>query len=91
MWYNQIEYQRKAWYQEINNMMWLLAVNCWNPGLNKLEQITQIGKEQKQEIQLLTEVTEETFSLIERTLEQDGATVQSKCNWLRGTLIVSYG
>ena len=42
------------------------------PGLSE-EQIAQIEKEQKQEQQLLTEVTEETFSPIERTPEQDSA------------------
>ena len=62
------------------------------PGLTT-EQIAQIEKEQKQEQQLLTEVTEETFSPIERTPEQDSAisAVKNAIDLKDGTLIVSYG
>lgn len=62
------------------------------PGLSE-EQIAQIEKEQKQEQQLLTEVTEETFSPIERTPEQDSAisAVKNAIDLKDGTLIVSYG
>lgn len=62
------------------------------PGLSE-EQIAQIEKEQKQEQQLLTEVTEETFSPIERTSEQDSAITEVKnaIDLKDGTLIVSYG
>jgi toxic anion resistance family protein len=62
------------------------------PGLSE-EQIAQIEKEQKQEQQLLTEVTEETFSPIERTSEQESAITEVKnaIDLKDGTLIVSYG
>ena len=62
------------------------------PGLTE-EQIAQIEKEQKQEQQLLTEVTEETFSPIERTSEQENAITEVKnaIDLKDGTLIVSYG
>lgn len=62
------------------------------PGLTT-EQIAQIEKEQKQEQKLLTEVTEETFSPIERTPEQDSAisAVKNAIDLKDGTLIVTYG
>ena len=62
------------------------------PGLSE-EQIAQIEKEQKQEQKLLTEVTEETFSPIERTSEQENAITEVKnaIDLKDGTLIVSYG
>lgn len=62
------------------------------PGLSE-EQIAQIEKEQKQEQKLLTEVTEETFSPIERTSEQESAIAEVKnaIDLKDGTLIVSYG
>ena len=62
------------------------------PGLSE-EQIAQIEKEQKQEQKLLTEVTEETFSPIERTPEQDSAisAVKNAIDLKDGTLIVTYG
>lgn len=62
------------------------------PGLSE-EQIAQIEKEQKQEQQLLTEVTQETFSPIERTSEQESAITEVKnaIDLKDGTLIVSYG
>lgn len=62
------------------------------PGLSE-EQIAQIEKEQKQEQKLLTEVTEETFSPIERTPEQDNAisAVKNAIDLKDGTLIVTYG
>lgn len=57
-------------HQEINNMTGFTVGGklVETPGLTT-EQIAQIEKEQKQEQQLLTEVTEETFSPIERTPE----------------------
>lgn len=55
-------------YQEINTMTGFTVGGklVETPGLTT-EQIAQIEKEQKQEQQLLTEVTEETFSPIERS------------------------
>ena len=55
-------------HQEINNMTGFTVGGklVETPGLTT-EQIAQIEKEQKQEQQLLTEVTEETFSPIERS------------------------
>lgn len=81
-------------YQEINNMTGFTVGDklVETPGLTT-EQIAQIEKEQKQEQQLLTEVTEETFSPIERTPEQDSAisAVKNAIDLKDGTLIVSYG
>lgn len=81
-------------YQEINNMTGFTVGGklVETPGLTT-EQIAQIEKEQKQEQQLLTEVTEETFSPIERTPEQDSAisAVKNAIDLKDGTLIVSYG
>lgn len=59
-------------YQEINTMTGFTVGGklVETPGLTT-EQIAQIEKEQKQEQQLLTEVTEETFSPIERTPEKE--------------------
>ena len=81
-------------YQEINTMTGFTVGGklIETPGLTT-EQIAQIEKEQKQEQQLLTEVTEETFSPIERTPEQDSAisAVKNAIDLKDGTLIVSYG
>ena len=81
-------------YQEINNMTGFMVGDklVATPGLSE-EQIAQIEKEQKQEQKLLTEVTEETFSPIERTPEQDSAITEVKnaIDLKDGTLIVSYG
>lgn len=81
-------------YQEINTMTGFTVGDklVETPGLTT-EQIAQIEKEQKQEQQLLTEVTEETFSPIERTPEQDSAisAVKNAIDLKDGTLIVSYG
>lgn len=81
-------------YQEINNMTGFTVGDklVATPGLSE-EQIAQIEKEQKQEQKLLTEVTEETFSPIERTPEQDSAisAVKNAIDLKDGTLIVTYG
>lgn len=62
------------------------------PGLSN-EQIAQIEKEQQQEQELLTEVTEETFAPIERTPEQNNAisSVKNAIDLNDGALIISYG
>lgn len=62
------------------------------PGLSN-EQIAQIEKEQKQEQELLTEVTEETFAPIERTPEQNSliSGVKNAIDLNDGSLIISYG
>lgn len=81
-------------YQEINNMTGFTVGDklVATPGLSE-EQIAQIEKEQKQEQKLLTEVTEETFTPIERTPEQDSAisAVKNAIDLKDGTLIVTYG
>lgn len=62
------------------------------PGLSN-EQIAQIEKEQQQEQELLTEVTEETFAPIERTPAQNNAisSVKNAIDLNDGSLIISYG
>ena len=62
------------------------------PGLSN-EQIAQIEKEQKQEQELLTEVTEETFAPIERTPEQNSliSGIKNAIDLNDGSLIISYG
>lgn len=82
-------------YQEIEKKMSGFTVGnklVATPGLSE-EQIAQIEKEQKQEQKLLTEVTEETFSPIERTPEQDSAisAVKNAIDLKDGTLIITYG
>lgn len=62
------------------------------PGLSN-EQIAQIEKEEKHEQELLTEVTEKTFTPIERTPEQNSliSGVKNAIDLTDGSLIISYG